>query len=175
MTTLQTARTRLTPLKREDFGDVIRMYRDDPSFEYISAFQDATEEDYFQFLKEKLEETQGEGWEGFWVVRSTTESLAEPETFVGTASLNRHDASGLPQMGGIVRERFWGRGLATEIGRRLVRHARREVGRDAVYALTEPENAAARRVVEKVGPDAVTEQDVAGKRQVVARFGQKGK
>ena len=55
------------------------------------------------------------------------------------------------ELGYRLQRRCWGRGLATVLGRRLMDQAFRELDYKTVSARTVPENAASRRVMEKLG------------------------
>jgi ribosomal-protein-alanine N-acetyltransferase len=46
---------------------------------------------------------------------------------------------------------YWGRGLATEGARAVVRHAFAELGLEGLVSFTVPENLRSRRVMEKLG------------------------
>jgi ribosomal-protein-alanine N-acetyltransferase len=64
--------------------------------------------------------------------------------------------TGLRPWGGVeigwrLSAEFWGRGLATEGARALVRHAFEELGLDGLVSFTVPENLRSRRVMEKLG------------------------
>lgn len=55
------------------------------------------------------------------------------------------------ELGFHLRPEFWGRGLAEEAGRALIPFAFETVGAAALFAGHHPENAASRRVLEKLG------------------------
>ena len=55
------------------------------------------------------------------------------------------------ELGYTLARAAWGRGYATELGRALVDHAHTVLGVQVVVAQVEPENAASRRVLEKLG------------------------
>lgn len=55
------------------------------------------------------------------------------------------------EVGWHVARRHWRQGLATEIGRRLVRYGHEQLGLDEIHAVTEPENHGSMRVAERVG------------------------
>ena len=46
---------------------------------------------------------------------------------------------------------YWGRGLATEAAREVLRHAREDLGRARLVAFIDPRNRASVRVAEKAG------------------------
>lgn len=78
--------------------------------------------------------------------------------FVGWCSLRPADSVGLDggigggiELGYRLRPAMWGRGLATDGARQLVRRAFAELGLDEVVATTMTVNTGSRRVLEKAG------------------------
>jgi len=61
------------------------------------------------------------------------------------------ESDGTPEIGYWVGREFWGAGLATEAARRLIRHLFADLGFTRVWASAHPDNAASRRVLDKVG------------------------
>jgi RimJ/RimL family protein N-acetyltransferase len=55
------------------------------------------------------------------------------------------------ELGYVVCPERWGRGLATEMGSAIVNHAFSELALGSVVAFTRVDNAASRRVMEKLG------------------------
>lgn len=88
----------------------------------------------------------GEGW-GFWAAVEKTS-----REFVGWFSLRpRETCSSDAELGYRLRHVFWGRGLATEGSRALIRRGFTELGVRRVTATTYEDNRASRRVMEKCG------------------------
>jgi ribosomal-protein-alanine N-acetyltransferase len=56
----------------------------------------------------------------------------------------------------------WGRGLAAEAARAVLRHAFEQLGLPRIVAVTRPEHAASRRVMEKLGMRQEADRDVFG-------------
>jgi RimJ/RimL family protein N-acetyltransferase len=85
---------------------------------------------------------------GVWLLRDR-----ETNAVVGRAVLRHFEVNGVDELelGYLFRESHWGRGLGTEIAQALVDLARREIGRQALVAFTDPRNDASRHVLEKVG------------------------
>lgn len=87
---------------------------------------------------------------GTWCVRHEGE-------IVGAAMLNRpRDLQGqrdrsVVQVGWHLAPRVWGRGLATEAGRRLLRYGFETLGLSRIICLVEPPNTASIRVAERLG------------------------
>ena len=84
---------------------------------------------------------------GFWAAEDPDSGV-----FLGWFALEPgEDRPGELELGYRLRARAWGRGLATEGARALVRVAFDELGADRVWAQTMAVNAASRRVMAKAG------------------------
>ncbi|HEY3265240.1 MAG TPA: GNAT family N-acetyltransferase [Actinomycetota bacterium] len=72
---------------------------------------------------------------------------------VGDAGLTRTDVEGVEEveLGWVVRRDHGGRGIATEAGGAWRDHAFGRLGLDRIVSMISPENAASRRVAEKLG------------------------
>jgi RimJ/RimL family protein N-acetyltransferase len=81
--------------------------------------------------------------------------LREDRTFIGYLGLAvpTFEASFTPcvEIGWRLAVFHWGRGLATEGARAVVKHAFDGLGLDEIVSFTVPENARSRRVMEKIG------------------------
>jgi len=86
----------------------------------------------------------------FWAVEER-----DGGAFVGMVGLNRPDfeAPFMPcvEIGWRLARRFWGRGYATEAARACLQHGFQGLDLGEILAFTVPENAASRRVMEKIG------------------------
>ena len=81
--------------------------------------------------------------------------LRDDRTFIGYVGLAvpSFEASFTPcvEIGWRLAAAHWGRGLATEGARAVVKHAFGELGLDELVSFTVPENVRSRRVMEKIG------------------------
>jgi RimJ/RimL family protein N-acetyltransferase len=81
--------------------------------------------------------------------------LRDDRTFIGYVGLAvpSFEASFTPcvEIGWRLAAAHWGRGLATEGARAVVKHACGELGLDELVSFTVPENVRSRRVMEKIG------------------------
>jgi [ribosomal protein S5]-alanine N-acetyltransferase len=95
-------------------------------------------------------------WLGQWELRGTGQwAVEERETgdFVGRAGLNnppRHDWPGV-EVGWVLHPNYWGRGYATESGRRAVEYAFAELEVPEVFSVILPENARSVAVAQRLG------------------------
>jgi len=91
---------------------------------------------------------------GLWMLRDTEERIA------GRCVLRHLDVEGVDEveLGYGFHTEYWGRGLATEVARELLRLGLRELGRPTLVAITRPVNLGSQRVLIKTG--LVYERDV---------------
>lgn len=72
--------------------------------------------------------------------------------FVGCAGLRPYKpAEGIPELGFHLLPGFWGKGLAEEAARAVIRHAFVTLGSKAIFAGHHQENHASRHILEKLG------------------------
>jgi [ribosomal protein S5]-alanine N-acetyltransferase len=97
-------------------------------------------------LAREIETMQSSGVQ-YWPIFS----LADCE-LVGCAGLRPYKPEArILELGLHLRPDYWGKGLAVEAGRALVRFAFTELGATALFAGHHPSNGASRRVIEKLG------------------------
>jgi RimJ/RimL family protein N-acetyltransferase len=84
---------------------------------------------------------------GLWVLRDTEGLVA------GRCVLRHLDVEGIDEveLGYGLHTQYWGRGLATEVARELLRLGRHELGRPSIVAVTRAVNVGSQRVLEKTG------------------------
>lgn len=82
---------------------------------------------------------------GLWGIRLRGGEMA------GICGILKRDWLPDPDLGFALLERHAGRGLATEASAAAIEHARDELGLRRLAAITDPENAASARVLEKLG------------------------
>ncbi len=73
------------------------------------------------------------------------------EKFIGWCGLWQLKETGEIEVGYAVGKSFWGKGYATEAATRFLDFAFEKLQLEKVVAVTRPENAASRRVMEKIG------------------------
>ena len=145
---LTTARLRLRRIRAEDLEDLVALDADPEVMTYISGGVPNSRQTYLDRLLPRmmafadqpfgyaaaLHEGRFAGW---FHLRP---SVADPDVL---------------ELGYRLRREVWGRGLATEGSRALVRYAFEDLDRDAVDACADPRNAASIRVMEKCGMSRV--------------------
>lgn len=83
---------------------------------------------------------------GLWVIEDS-----ESGECAGWGCLKHLDKTEEIEVGYGLLRRFWGRGIATEVARRLVRHGFEDIGLERIAGVTHPDNVASRNVLSKTG------------------------
>ncbi len=150
MTGIETARLLLRPWRREDLGPYARMCADPEVMRYM-GFDGVTlsrkqTEEHTECLVRHWEER---GF-GLWAVEEKSSG-----DFIGRIGLMRHEdwpeGEHKTEVGWLLDRPYWGRGLATEGARASLRYGFEELGLERIISMAWPENAASRRVMEKIG------------------------
>lgn len=84
---------------------------------------------------------------GLWMLRDRDDAIA------GRCVLRHLDVDGADEveLGYGLHTQYWGKGLATEVAKELLRLGRTELARDTLVAVTRPENLGSQRVLVKTG------------------------
>ncbi len=100
-----------------------------------------------------------DGWKkngfGRWAVISKTDNQ-----LIGLAGFRKHEE--VAELFYILNEPFWGKGLATEIAKEVLKAGFERHNFSGIVALTRPTNAASRRVLGKLKMSFIGETDVYG-------------
>lgn len=147
MADLETERLRLRRWRAEDREPFARMNDDAAVMEFFPARLTRVESDA---LADRIEAHFEEHGFAPWAAELRTEA-----TFIGYIGLAvpRFAAHFTPcvEVGWRLARPQWGKGLATEGARAVVRHAFAELGMEALVSFTVPMNLRSRRVMEKLG------------------------
>ena len=142
---LETQRLILRGFCEKDKDAYAKMCADTETMRYIANGQVLSRSEAWRNLAMMLGHWQLRGY-GMWAVqeRSSEEMIGrigcwQPEGWPGF------------EIGWTLRRAYWGRGLATEAARAAVNYAFYELQQSHVISLIRPENAASRRVAEKLG------------------------
>ncbi|MCA9515704.1 MAG: GNAT family N-acetyltransferase [Myxococcales bacterium] len=143
MQTFATARLRLRPIDEGDLDDLLALDGDPEVMRYLGATP--TREDYVAQLIPRMTRWQREPF-GYFAAATAD------DPFIGWFHLRPSVADpAIHELGYRLARRAWGRGLATEGSLALCRHAFSVLAMPAVDAVTLPDNARSRRVMEKCG------------------------
>jgi RimJ/RimL family protein N-acetyltransferase len=144
---IQTERLLLRRWKEEDRESFCRLNSDPRVMEFMPALLTRSESD---LLVERINEHFRDHGFGLYAAE-----LREDRTFIGYVGLAvpSFEARFTPcvEVGWRLAANHWGRGLATEGARAVVKHAFGELGLDEIVSFTVPANVRSRRVMEKIG------------------------
>jgi RimJ/RimL family protein N-acetyltransferase len=106
-------------------------------------------------------------WRGQWELRGSGQwAVTERATglFVGRAGLHRPEVPDWPglEVGWALRPAHWGKGYATEAGRRSIAYAFAEIGVDEVFSVIRPENERSEAVARRLGLTLVDRRVLSG-------------
>jgi RimJ/RimL family protein N-acetyltransferase len=144
---LQTPRLLLRPWRAEDLDPYARMCADPDVMRYMPKTM--SREESSQQLSGFLSHWEERGF-GLWAVEEKASGA-----FIGRIVLMVHDdwpeGEHKTEVGWMLDRHYWWRGLATEGALASVGYGFEELGLERIISITLPENAASRRVMEKVG------------------------
>jgi len=142
---METERTKLSTITRQDFDEILEMYAEPDTFKYIEPAQNKTREEYIDFLLSRIEQVDmGVGYH--WVVREKGNS-----NFIGLMNLNMIRESDKIQVGFQLKRAYWGQGYATEITRAVMDFGIKEAGLRVIYGVFDKRNIASRKIFVKLG------------------------
>jgi RimJ/RimL family protein N-acetyltransferase len=150
---LTTERLLLRRWREEDLAPFRRINADPRVMEFMPGVLTLEESDA---LVERFERHFDE--HGFGLMAAELRESGEFVGFVGL-SLPEFDAPFMPavEIGWRLAAEYWGRGLATEAAREVLRYGFEEVGLESVVSFTVAGNVRSRRVMEKIGMGLVGE------------------
>ena len=148
MIELRTARLRLRPLTEADAAAHLALYRDPEVTRQLGGGPFVG--DQIAVRSQRAVEKFVRHWaeKGFGVF--AVEDLATGR-FLGQCGLNTIDELGEIEVLYALERAAWGRGLATEAAREALAYGFDEAGLDRIVAVTRPEHARSRHVLEKLG------------------------
>ena len=145
MKILNTERAILTLLKKNDFGDILKMFSEQNAFKYVKPFQNKDENFFIEFLNKKLAQNKSLNGIGVWVAKNI-----ETDEFIGLVNLNPFANTEMIQLGCHLKQDFRKQGFATELTNRVLKYGIDEIGLKCIYGIIENENFASKRLMEKL-------------------------
>jgi ribosomal-protein-alanine N-acetyltransferase len=139
----RTERLRLRAPLINDAEALFEAYGSDPrATRYLTWHTEESSEEMRAFLTDAVGAV-AQGKEFFWVIEELSGAA------VGMISFSNSGHG--PELGYVISPRVWGRGYATEAGRALVSWLMEQHGVYRVWAFCDVDNAASRRVLQKLG------------------------
>jgi ribosomal-protein-alanine N-acetyltransferase len=145
-TILKTNRLRLREFEEGDVELLFALDSDPDVMRYISDGKTSTREHIEQAIPRLCAYYEKHPGFGIWVAE-----LKESREFIGWACLKHLDQSELIEVGYRLKKDFWNQGYATEAAEALIQYGFGERGLDKIVAITNPDNKASQRVLEKCG------------------------
>lgn len=147
---LETARLTLRPLTRCDEDNLFTLYGD-PRVMEIRRIGTQTREESDQRLQAHLDQWRRRGF-GSWAVfhQQNGEFIGDCGFRENLHGSNDSEMQEIALSYGLTPE-YWGKGLTTEAARAVLDYGFSELGFDAVYAMSENDNRASLRILEKLG------------------------
>jgi RimJ/RimL family protein N-acetyltransferase len=138
-----TARLRLRPLRRDDLDALAEVYLHPLVMPWIGSH---TREDVEHEIAMQIEHQRSLGW-SLWAVEDQ-----HTDRMIGDCGLQPLEHHGPEvELGYDLHPDAWGRGLATEAARAVMRQAFGPLAVDRVVAVVKPDHVASQRVLEKAG------------------------
>jgi RimJ/RimL family protein N-acetyltransferase len=146
--TLETERFILRPFSDADIVWLTEMHLNPEVVRYLrpAGADPVMNEEEARALAHTIREKYRFGPDGIWAADDRTSGEA-----LGWAALKNLDKTDEIEVGYGLRRGAWGRGVATEVARRLVRHGFEDRGLERIVGVTHPDNIASQNVLRKAG------------------------
>jgi RimJ/RimL family protein N-acetyltransferase len=156
---LETRRLRLRPFSPEDAADHLRLYRDPEVTRMLGGgpFDEETARVRSASALERFRQSWAEHGFGVWALIDRASGR-----LIGQCGLLHLPESPDIEILYLLERDHWGRGLAAEAAREVLRHAFEDLKLPRIVAVTRPEHMASRRVMEKLGMRQEADRDVFG-------------
>jgi ribosomal-protein-alanine N-acetyltransferase len=143
--TITTARLLLRPLAESDADPLYRVMADRDVMRYFPRPDPPSREQIERLITAQLKHW-AEHRFGWWAVQ-----LRASGTLIGWSGLQFLPETDETEVAYLLGKDYWGRGLATEAARAGLRFGFETLELERIVAIVHPENAASRRVIEKLG------------------------
>ena len=152
--TLTTERLVLRPLEESDLDAFTSMHNEPEVRRSLNLPRTYSRRDAWQSMAQ---------WRGQWELRGSGQwAVTERSSgaFVGRAGLHRPEVADWPglEVGWALRPAYWGKGYATEAGRRSIAYAFEEMEADEVFSVIHPGNERSQAVARRLGLSLVDER-----------------
>lgn len=162
MLNLETERTILSPFTKEDFQEIILMYLEPDSNQFVPPLQNKSIDEYRALLEQKLLKNNHPKGHGIWTIREKGS-----QKFIGTANLNIQKVLQLTHLGAHLARAAWGKGYATEVLLVLKEYAFQTLKLPKVYALVDERHHASKNMLTKIGLQPAKTMELYGIKVVI--------
>lgn len=143
MIEIETARLHLRHFTPGDLDDLYPIFSDPDVLTYMKTGEPASRAETERALSSIIKHWEQHGFGRWAVVDKETGKL------IGYGGLR--NLEGTPELVYLLARAYWGKGLATEIARASLKWGFEERHFERIVAVTRPNHAASRRIMEKVG------------------------
>lgn len=155
MSSFQTERALLRPFTMSDLDELASILGNSQVMKYLEIdCQPITKEQTEKIIAAIITHWKINGY-GRWAV-----ICKEDNKLIGMAGFRTHED--VAELVYILDEPYWGKGLATEIARGILKYGFEKHNFSRIVAMTRPANVASRRVMDKIGMTFVKEIDIYG-------------
>lgn len=165
---LKTERTKILPLEESHFDEVLSMYNEPDTWEYITPHKNKTNEYYLNFLTKKVNDNKTDL--GFWSVYSI-----DNNEFIGTVNLNHYKGSCFKHIGCHLSNKYWNKGYAYELMFTLKKYALNELNLSEVYGLVEDKHQVSKKLMAKLNFKLEKQETIDGVLLNFFEYNQNGK
>lgn len=141
----ETRRLRVRRMSSDDYDMLLVVYGDPEAMRWVDDGEPISEDDAARWIGVTLRNYETRGY-GMCAVE-----LAATNEVVGFCGLVHPGGQEAAELKYALRREHWGKGLATEAARGMVRYGTEEFGLDEIIATVAPENAASQNVLAKAG------------------------
>lgn len=136
---------------------MLEMEGDNDIMKYTSAGRGLPREEIESRLKKSIDDQRNHTPFGVWAAIDS-----DNNDFIGWFMLRQHRGPDY-EIGYMLRKKYWGKGLATEIVKRLVEFGLDEMNLEEIQALTDFKNTPSQNVLLKAGFHLIGDTEVPGK------------
>lgn len=168
-TIIETSRIRMRRFTLSDFDNLFKLDSDPEVMKYISVGKTMTVDEIKTLLSKIV--AKYETWNnlGIWAAE-----LKTTNEFIGWFALKELPGTKDIEAGYRLLRKFWGQGLATEGGTAVIQYGLNTIGLNEIVAITNPQNIASRRVLEKIGfsfsVDKEYQSNPEANKQIVSKY-----
>ncbi len=145
-TILETDRFRLRRFEEDDFGNLFVLHSDPEVMRFSSRRSPESDIEVAATLKRLIQRYRESSGFGIWAAE-----LKSSGEFIGWFGLDSLPGTSEIEVGYRLLRRHWGSGFATEGTRELLSHAFHVLGLKKIVAISDLDNIASKRVLEKSG------------------------
>ena len=145
MAEIETDRLHFRKLTWQDLDDLARIYQDPEVMKYRLHPKPATREQTQEMLEKILSHWQRYNF-GRWAA-----ICKRNQQLIGHCGLEVLAGTSEVEVNYLLDRTYWGKGLATEAARAVLRYGFQKLSYDRLIAVAKPENIPSRRVMEKIG------------------------